>query len=133
MREREAVKLQLKEAIADLDVKRMDLKTKMLDAEVVAEGYAKLPLLIETANKNGDRENLKGLLQAVVDVIEWRQSPEDSKKGEALVRLYELPSGLWAPEAARPDEPLIGSSGRKEWLPYLDEFRTAVMELPLAA
>jgi hypothetical protein len=91
--------------------------TKMLEAEVVAEGYGKLPLLIETANKNGDRENLKGLLQAVVDVIEWRQSADDAKKGEALVRLYELPPGLWAtPETARPDEPLIGSSGRVKWL-----------------
>jgi hypothetical protein len=113
----------LKVEISDREAKRLDLKTKMLDAEVVAEGYAKLPVLIDLADKNGDRENLKSLMRAVIDVIEWRQSPEDPKKGDALVRLYELPPGLWTPQGAettRPDKPLISSSGRVKWLPDQD-------------
>ena len=77
-----------------------------------------MPILIATAK--GDRENLKGLLRAVVDVVEWRQSPDDPKRGDALVRLFELPPDLWQPQTpktTRPDEPLISSSGRKNGSP----------------
>lgn len=119
--EHEASQDQLKVEIANLEAKRLDLKQKMLDAEVVAEGFRKIPMLIDHAQKKGYREDLKTLLRGVVDRIEWRHNPDDPKKGDAAVRLFELPTGWAHPgeKKGQPDEPLISSPGRPEWLPTL--------------
>ena len=107
--EHEAAQEQLKLEVANLEARRLDLKQKMLDAEVVADGYRKIPRLIDFAEKKGHRDELKALLSGVVDRIEWRHSPDDPKKGEAAVRLFELPDG-WAHPSQKmkqPGEPLI--------------------------
>ncbi|MCC6333699.1 MAG: recombinase zinc beta ribbon domain-containing protein [Myxococcales bacterium] len=116
--EHEAAQEQLKLEVVNLEARRLDLKQKMLDAEVVADGYRKIPRLIAFAEKKGHRDELKALLSGVVDRIEWRHNPDDPKKGEAAVRLFELPEGWAHPgqKVKQPGEPLISSPGRLEWL-----------------
>ena len=37
---------------------------------------------------------LRGLLQAVIDVVEWREDEADPRRGTATIMFYELPGGL---------------------------------------
>ncbi|MBL8950721.1 MAG: hypothetical protein JNK82_08095 [Myxococcaceae bacterium] len=122
LRDREAVKNQLKVEVGDLEAKERGLRQQMLDALTVAESYAKLPTIIDKAERIGAREELKALLYRIIDGIDWVQDPKDPKKGEALIKLCELPAefGLERLKAARPGEPVNSSPGRQEWLPDLD-------------
>ena len=112
----------LKSEQSDLQTRRQMLTQKMLDAEVVSEGYRKLPKLLQRAKKADAAEDLREVLREVVDVVEWAQDPESERKGEARIRLFELPRGFWStdavPESFRPSAPpLSGSLGRQQWLP----------------
>lgn len=122
LREREAAKNKLKIEVGDLEAKRQVLRQQMLDAITVIDSYSKLPFIIDRAEKIGARDELKTLLQTVLEVVEWRQSPEDPKRGEALIKLRELSPGFWAeaPNEERPDERVNSSPGRVKWLPDLD-------------
>jgi len=55
----------------------------------------------------------------VIDVVEWREAPASSKKGDALIQLYPLPA-LLASTAPEPDpgvnQDANGSLGCHEWL-----------------
>ena len=58
----------------------------------------------------------------MIDGVEWRQDAKDPKRGEALIKLYELPAefGLKRQKNGRPDELVNSSSGRQDWLPGED-------------
>jgi site-specific DNA recombinase len=94
IREKDALANQLKVKMGELEAKRNALKDEILNAEVVAESYSKLPQVLDEAERAGAREELKALLQSVIDVVEWRQDPADEKRGEALLQLFPVP-GLW--------------------------------------
>lgn len=94
VREKDAQAAQLKVKMGELEAKRDALKSEILNAEVVAEGYSKLPNVLDEAERAGARAELKALLQSVIDVVEWRQDPVDEKKGEVLLQLFPVP-GLW--------------------------------------
>jgi hypothetical protein len=88
---------QLKFEVPDLEAKRQALRRQKLDAVAAVESYGKLPF-IDEAERLGTRQELTNLLQTVIDDVEWRQDPKDPKRGEALIKLYEL----WA-RRTRPD------------------------------
>jgi predicted nucleic acid-binding Zn-ribbon protein len=92
LRDRQAAKNRLKIEVADLEAKGQGLRQQMLDAVTAVDSYAKLPSIIDEAERLGARQELKSLLQTVIDGVEWRQDPKDPKLGEALIRLYELPA-----------------------------------------
>ena len=94
IREKDAQVNQLKVKAGELEAKRDALKNETLNAELVAEAYGKLPLILEEVERADGRDELKALLQSVIDVVEWRQDPADEKKGEALLQLFPVP-GLW--------------------------------------
>ncbi len=71
---------------------------------MVAEGYERLPALLDQAREQGVHELLRGLLQAVVEVVEWREDEGDPKKGTATILFYELPKGFWAAVEAQKEE-----------------------------
>ena len=124
LQEREAEQAKLKIDIQDLETKKDTLERETLNAEVVAEGYRKLPTLIDEARRLKAHEDLRGLLQAVIDVVEWRPDPEDAKRGEALIQLFDLPQDFWSSTGAekkKPSDPLLGGSlGCPTWLPDVD-------------
>jgi len=108
--------------VEDLEFRRDALRQKLLDDEVVAEGYRRLPALLDLAREQGAHELLRGPLRAVVDVVEWREDDGDPTKGTATIMLYELPEGFWASvEAQKEERPSElpsngGSLSRPEWL-----------------
>ncbi len=126
LRERETAAQALRLEVEDLEFRRDALRQKLLDDEVVAEGYERLPALLDEAREQGAHELLRGLLQAVVDVVEWREDVGDPKKGTATILFYELPEGFWdAAEAQKEERPgehpsIRCSPSRPVWLPRHD-------------
>jgi hypothetical protein len=108
--ERQAEK-QLKAQLLDLETRRQSLKQEILDAATVAEGYRHLPVLLDAVQQKGSRADLRDVIQRVVDVVEWRQDPNDSKQGKALIRLFPLA----VPEGVNRDG--SGSTTCPDWLP----------------
>ena len=125
-REREAAAQELRVEVEDMQFRRDALRQKLLDDEVVAEGYERLPALLDQAREQGAHDLLRGLLQAVIDVVEWREDEADPRRGTATIMLYELPEGFWeaieAQKEERPNEPLSNGSSlsRPVWLPSVD-------------
>lgn len=70
-----------------------------------------MPDLLAKAEGEGARQELKELLQGIVEVIEWRQDAADPKKGDAVIELYPLP-GFWVGD----NQDGAGSLKRQEWL-----------------
>ena len=126
LREREATAQALRVEVEDMQFRRDALRQKLLDDEVVAEGYERLPALLDLARERGAHELLRGLLQAVIDVVEWREDEADPRRGTATIMFYELPEGFWeaieAQKEERPNEPLSNGSSlsRPVWLPSED-------------
>lgn len=124
LQEREAEQAKLASDILDLETKKDTLERETLNAEVVADGYRKLPRLIDEAKRLKAHDELKGMLQAVIDVVEWRPDPAEPKRGEALIQLFDLPKDFWSTEDAEKESPakpvLGGSLGCPTWLPNLD-------------
>src|SRR5438477_204350 len=79
LRKRKKIAKQIKGDMAALESRRDALKVKTLNATVVAEAYAKLPTLLDEAERAGARQKLKTLLQSIIQVIEWRQNPNNPK------------------------------------------------------
>ncbi|MHB8877484.1 MAG: recombinase family protein [Myxococcaceae bacterium] len=124
LREREAEQAKLRTDVINLEAKKQVLERETLNAQVVAEGYRRLPRLIDEAMRLNAHEELRGLLQSVVNVIEWRPDPENPRRGEALIKLFELPKDFWSVEGSenkQPSAPLLGGSlGCPRWLPDQD-------------
>ncbi len=122
LRDKEGEQAKLQEELLELKTKRDALTHKMMDAEVVAESYQRLPQLFAAARKANAALELRQLLREVVDVVEWRPDANNPKAGQALIQLYELPKGFWdesaEPEKERPNAPVLsGSLGRQSLLP----------------
>jgi len=122
LREKERDKAMLEGELAELKAKRDALSQKMMDAEVVAESYQRLPALFAAARKANAANELRQLLREVVDVIDWRPEAGNPKAGQALIQLYELPPGFWSDDTSgekkRPNAPMLsGSLGRQHQLP----------------
>lgn len=98
----------------------------MLDAQVVAESYRSLPRVLDAAREQGAHEEVRALLQAVIDVVEWREEAGDPTRGTATIQFFELPEGFWAGYQAQkgeqPGEPpsIDGSPSCPRWLPRHD-------------
>ena len=127
LREREAAAQVLRLEVGDLELRRDALRQKLLDAEVVAEGYRSLPRVLDAALAQGAHEELRALLQAVIDVVEWREDSANPSQGTATIQFFELPEGFWADYGAQkeeqPREPMplsSGSLGCPVWLPSVD-------------
>jgi len=89
------------------------------------EGYQRLPYMIDEAQTQGALAELRGLLQMVIDLVEWRENAENQKKGQALIQLFELPKPFWGDAKGQKNEQpsapvLSGSLGCPEWLPDVD-------------
>ena len=110
----------LKHEVIDLEAKRAALQDEMLTAEVVAEGYRNLHRLLTEALTAGVEADVKELLRAVIDVVEWRENPENPKQGTALIQLFELPSGFGLDDGQKNEQPCKplngGSQGCPNWL-----------------
>lgn len=89
-REKQTAEKALKLEQLDLETKRDMLRQEILDAATVVEGYRHLPRLLDAAKKKGSRDDLKAIAQQVIDVVEWKQDANDSKKGQASIRLFPL-------------------------------------------
>lgn len=87
----------LRTELTDLSRRCEMAKAQTLDIEAVAQGYAKLPLLLDEAERIGAGLELHTFLRQVIDVIEWKQSPTNPKEGTAEIQLFELP-GFWSAE-----------------------------------
>jgi hypothetical protein len=111
MRDREAAKNRLKIEVADLEAAGQVLREQLLDAVADVDGHARLPFILDGAERLGARQELKNLLRTVVDDSEWSQDPED--------QVFELPAAFafGRPKSERPDEP-CGSSGRSKLAPW---------------
>lgn len=114
LRTREAELAELLEKLSTLKNRRDALRREVLEAETVAGAYAHLPTMLAEARRQGASEELRSLIQAVVDAIVWRQDPNDPKRGEAFVQLYPLPNLLSAPVGV--NHGADGSLGCHEWL-----------------
>ena len=68
MRQKQTAEKELKVQLLDLETRRQALKQDIIDAEMVAEGYRHLPRLFDEVQARGSREDLKAVLQRVVDV-----------------------------------------------------------------
>lgn len=110
----------LRAAKAELVARRDAIRREVLESETVAGAYQKVPQLLDDARRVGAHDELRALVQALVDAVEWRQSPDDPKRGEALISLYPLPDLLARPEDAMPPQLVNrgdgGSSCRQDWL-----------------
>jgi hypothetical protein len=89
----------------------------------VASTFTQLPQLFDEARRQNAHQELRELLRAVIDVVEWRQDKDSPKKGEAFIQLYPLPN-LLAPSGVNRDAD--SSSGCHEWLPILPIRRTCL-------
>jgi ribosomal protein L34E/DNA-binding transcriptional MerR regulator len=119
LKARDAELASVKEQRAQLQNRRDALKREVLEAETVASSYARLPYLFEEARKQNAYKELHALLQAVIDVVEWREDPASPKKGDALIQLYPLPA-LLASSGPEPhpgvNRDADGSLSRQQWL-----------------
>jgi hypothetical protein len=93
-------------------VRSQAIEEDVLESEVVAEAYAKMGALLAEARTRA-REELKALLQGLVEVIEWRPNAEDAKQGQALIELLPPPT-FWQRDAVRCQD--AGSSSCPVWL-----------------
>jgi septal ring factor EnvC (AmiA/AmiB activator) len=120
LKAREAELAAIKEQRSELQNRRDALKREVLEAETIAGNYTRLPYLFAEARKQNAHRELQALLQAVIDVIEWREDPASPKKGDALIQLYPLPAllGATAPEPGPGvDRDASGSLSCQQWLP----------------
>jgi site-specific DNA recombinase len=122
MRERQVQADALKTEVMDLETKRNVLRTQTLDAEVIAEGYSRLPFVLDEAVRVEAHAELQNLLQAIIQVVEWHERPGNPKEGWAEIELLKLPEDFWAggegEKAERLSDPsLNGSLSRPDWLP----------------
>jgi hypothetical protein len=106
LREREASAQALRVEAVGLQIRRDALRQKLLDAQVVAEGYRSLPRVLDAAREQGAHEEVRALLQAGVDVVEWREEAADPTRGTATIQFFELPDGFWETAQARKEEQL---------------------------
>ncbi len=70
--------------------------------------------MLDEAVRLGIHEELKALLQAVIDVVIWRQDPDDPKRGEALLQLFPLSEDFWL--SASVNRGAASSWGCQTWL-----------------
>ncbi len=70
LRAREAAAQVLRVEADELVVRRDAHRRKMLDADVVCDGYRRLPGILDAAVLRGEMEELKHVLQALVEVVE---------------------------------------------------------------
>lgn len=126
LREREAAARALLAEVEDMELRRDALRQKLLDAQVVVESYRSLPRVLDAAREQGAHEEVRALLQAIIDVVEWRENTTDRTRGTATIQFFELPSGFWERTSAHKieqhNEPLLngGSLCCPEWLPRHD-------------
>ncbi len=123
LKERESAQNQLKIDVADLEAKARMLRQDMMDTLAVTESYSKLSFLFDESERLGARQELKNLLNHLIGGIDWIQNPEDPKRGEALIKLLDLPAEfglLQQPEKEQRDELVNSSSRCQEWLPSVD-------------
>ncbi len=109
LRQKQAAEKELKGRAIELETQRQTLKQDILDASTVAESYRHLARLFDELKKRGTPEELRNVLQRVIDVVEWKQDPENSKAGSAKIRLFPL-----AEPAVKQDGG--GSTSCPEWL-----------------
>jgi site-specific DNA recombinase len=105
LREREAQVADLRRELATLEEKVAATERQTVSAEAVVEGYTQLHRLLDDAIAADAREELRDVLRAIIDVVEWREDPSEPRSGEALIQLFEIPAGFWAPEKDKPDDP----------------------------
>jgi site-specific DNA recombinase len=114
LKSREAELGQLSERRIELQNRRDTLQREVLEMATVAGTFTQLPHLFEEARRQNALLELRDLLRAVVDVVEWRQDESSQKKGEAFIQLFPLPN-LLTPSGVNQDA--NGSLGCHEWLP----------------
>ena len=90
LRQKQAVEKELKGRAMELETQRQTLRQDILDASTVAESYRHLARLFDELKERGTPEELRNVLQRVIDVVEWKQDPENSKAGSAKIRLFPL-------------------------------------------
>ena len=120
-RQKQSRESELKAELIALETKRQALRQQVLDSQVVAEGHQRLSYMIEEAQKQGALAELRGLLQMVINVVEWRESPDDQRKGQALIQQFEVPEPFWKQRKGAENEqssaPVSsGSLGCPKWL-----------------
>ena len=92
----------------EVQAKRDGIRGQVLEAETVADAYRRVPRLLAEAQRVGAHDELRGLLQALVGVVEWRQSADDplpalvGPAGEAPAQAVKRPAGC--------------SPSRRDWL-----------------
>lgn len=91
IRERQAELLDLERAKTDLEHRRELLERDLIESDAVAAAYSSLGTLLDEAVRKGARQEIRSLLQSLVDVVEWRESPGDPTRGEAVIQLFPLP------------------------------------------
>jgi site-specific DNA recombinase len=120
LRERETELQEIRERKAELVGKRDLIRREVLEADTVVDAYRKVPYLLTEAQRVGAHDELRALVQAIVEVVEWRQNPERPKEGEALIELFPLPDLLARPVAdpatGSVNRSVGGSSCRQDWL-----------------
>ena len=122
LKSREAELAQMTERRIDLQNRRDALEREVLEMTTVASTFTQLPQLFDEARRQNAHQELRELLRAVIDVVEWRQDKDSPKKGEAFIQLYPLPN-LLAPSGVNRDAD--SSSGCHEWLPIIPIRRTS--------
>lgn len=90
LRQKQAAEKELKAKAIELETQRQALQSEILDATTVADSYRQLARLFDELKANGTPEELRDVVQRVVDVVEWKQDPENSKAGSAKIRLFPL-------------------------------------------
>jgi site-specific DNA recombinase len=119
LRDREAELEDLRARRGEVQDKRDGIRREVLEAETVADAYRRVPHLLAEAQRVGAHDELRGLLQGLVDVVEWRQGADDPKAGEALISLHPLPTLLGRsdePPSQAVNRPAGCSSSRQDWL-----------------
>src|SRR6185437_10449659 len=119
LRDREAELEDLRTRRGEVQAKRDGIRREVLEAETVADAYRRVPHLLAEAQRVGAHDELRALIQALVDVVEWRQGADDPKEGEALISLYPLPTLLGRsgePPSEAVNRPAGCSSSRQDWL-----------------
>lgn len=104
---------------------RQCARSHVLDASIVAESYRHRALLLDELTAKGTREELRTVIQRVIDVVEWKQDPENSKAGSAKIRLFPLAAPLGVKRGGS------GSTTCPEWLPSPGRSRTKPWRLVL--
>jgi len=71
LRDREMELEELRARRTELTAKRDGIRREVLDAQTVTEAYRRIPHLLSEAQRVGARDELRGLIQALLDVVEW--------------------------------------------------------------